>query len=648
MELASLKLIRSTDKTTRHLPAARSRPLLGEILRAHGLVSEQDLDDALRSGRKGDVRLGHALCANGVLQPKGLVHALERQWGIRRIDLAATPPDSRLVSSIGVVSCLREATVPWRRVGAATVVVTEDPDRFEARRDRYEAALGPVMLALAAPGEVGRSLAHSHRAELVARAETRVDAPLSCRTWRSAPFRLGAALCGIALLLLALTGLPQLCAALLLLSSLSLVAVTGLKLAAAIAQGCPPRKSADIVPLHATSRPGRLPMLSLLVPLFREEHIAGHLIHRLSRLTYPRALLDVCLIVEESDTVTQETLRRTDLPAWMRVCTVPAGSVQTKPRAMNYALDFCRGSVIGIYDAEDAPEPEQLQKVALRFAQAGPKVACLQGALDFYNTKHNWMSRCFTLEYATWFRVMLPGVARLGLAVPLGGTTVFFRRSVLEDLGAWDAQNVTEDADLGIRLCRAGYRTEVIDTVTEEEANARPWPWVKQRSRWLKGYAMTYAVHMRDPVQLWKDLGAWPFVGFQIMFLGTLIQFAAAPLLWSMWLIPFGGGHPVMDALSPPWLIALCALFVTSELVSLGLVARALHRTRRLHLLGCALTLTLYFALASAAMYKALFEMFHKPFYWDKTQHGQFGSDARLCTDQPTPASRPPDGSHSA
>ncbi len=127
--------------------------------------------------------------------------------------------------------------------------------------------------------------------------------------------------------------------------------------------------------------------------------------------------------------------------------------------------------------------------------------------LDYYNPRTNWLSRCFTLEYATWFRLILPGVARLGLAVPLGGTTLFFRRSVLEELGGWDAHNVTEDADLGLRLVRHGYRTEILDTTTHEEANCRPVAWVKQRSRWIKGYMMTWAVHMRNPRLLWRQMG---------------------------------------------------------------------------------------------------------------------------------------------
>jgi cellulose synthase/poly-beta-1,6-N-acetylglucosamine synthase-like glycosyltransferase len=303
---------------------------------------------------------------------------------------------------------------------------------------------------------------------------------------------------------------------------------------------------------------------------------------------------------------------------------VPAGRVKTKPRALNLALDHCRGAIIGIYDAEDAPEPDQIRKVVERFHRRGPDVACLQGVLDYYNPRTNWLSRCFTIEYATWFRLILPGIQRLGLAVPLGGTTLFFRRSVLEELGGWDAHNVTEDADLGIRLYRHGYRTELLDTVTGEEANCRVIPWIKQRSRWIKGYMMTWAVHMRAPGLLWRQLGGWRFAGFQIMFLGTILQFLLAPLMWSFWSIPMGLGHPLTGVLANSDIIAMSTAFILSEAVSITLGIVALRRSgHRISPLWVP-TLQLYFPLAALAAYKGLWELLTRPFYWDKTNHGLF------------------------
>jgi cellulose synthase/poly-beta-1,6-N-acetylglucosamine synthase-like glycosyltransferase len=320
---------------------------------------------------------------------------------------------------------------------------------------------------------------------------------------------------------------------------------------------------------------------------------------------------------------------------------VPRGGVKTKPRALNYALPFCRGSIIGIYDAEDAPAPDQLDLVAARFAAAAPDVACLQGVLDFYNVGTNWLSRCFAIEYATWFRVILPGLARLGLVVPHGGTTHFLPREALEARGAGDAHNVTEDADLGLRLARHGFRTELIATVTGEEANCRAWPWIRQRSRWLKGYAMTWAAHMRSPRRLWRDLGAWRFCGVQALFLGTLIQHLTAPLLWSLTLVPFGFPHPLLAVLGPGGL-ALCAgLFLTCEAINLAVGIAGARRTAHRGLAFWTPTLILYFPLCTIAAWKGVVEIATRPYYWDKTRHG---FSPPLAVDRETSPGAPGEG----
>jgi cellulose synthase/poly-beta-1,6-N-acetylglucosamine synthase-like glycosyltransferase len=306
---------------------------------------------------------------------------------------------------------------------------------------------------------------------------------------------------------------------------------------------------------------------------------------------------------------------------------VPEGKLKTKPRALNYALEFCRGSIIGIYDAEDAPAPDQIRKMVSHFHRRGPEVACLQGVLDFYNARANWLARCFAIEYAAWFRVVLPGLSRLGIPVPLGGTTLFFRRAALESLGGWDAHNVTEDADLGLRLARHGFRTEFLDSVTEEEANCRAWPWVRQRSRWLKGYAMTWATHMRRPALLWRQLGGKGFFGVQVLFLGTLSQFALAPLLWSFWGLSLGLQHPLAAALPEGGMQVLFGLFLAAELVNLGVGAMGVHRAGKPGLIAWLPMLHFYFPLASLASYKAFWEMAARPFYWDKTRHGLHGPD---------------------
>ncbi|WP_439154899.1 glycosyltransferase family 2 protein [Yoonia sp.] len=532
------------------------------------------------------------------------------------VNPVAQPPDRRLVARYGPATCLQNGLMPWRKVGKATVILTTEPDRFARHRKDLRTHFGALRVAMTTQDQLDRYITAHFRRELVTRAETRVPAGQSCRGWNNrAALFMWILVCG-GLLLCALLA-PTAILAVFTAYAMGVLALNTLLRAAAAQIG--QRDAQDARPNAA---PFKRPVITMLVPLYKETAIADHLLRRLRAMDYPRDRLDICLVLEASDKTTRATLSQTRLPSYIRAIVVPEGTIKTKPRALNYALDFARGSIIGVWDAEDAPAPDQLHIVARHFATSGPQVACLQGALDYYNADANWLTRCFTVEYAGWFRVILPGLQRMGLVVPLGGTTLFFRRDALMALGGWDAHNVTEDADLGVRLARHGYTTALIPTVTEEEANGRTWPWIKQRSRWLKGYAMTYAVHMRNPVGLWRDLGAWRFFGLQLLFMGTLSQFVLAPLLWTFWLLPFGFEHP-LQGLIPDWAFwAFAGLFVTSEIVGFAVAAVGLRKAGKTRLIKWAVTLQLYFPLAAIAAYKGLFELATKPFYWDKTAHG--------------------------
>ncbi|MFT6912289.1 MAG: cellulose synthase/poly-beta-1,6-N-acetylglucosamine synthase-like glycosyltransferase [Paracoccaceae bacterium] len=607
----------------------QSRPgkLLGQRLIEAGVLHPSDLVKALALQARQDARLGDILLTNGLVGEAALMQVLCEQWRTERLNLEARPPDPRLVDTYSPAACLRDGLVPWRRVGSITVVATARPEHFADQRSALEAIFGPVAMALCTHRDLSDAVEMIRSKALMKQAESRVEAQYSCRNWstgRSQAY-LFAGLSGLFVLsfLAPLVVFAVLCVW----ACLTLVINMLVKVFAtfhALRSGIGRR----VGPFTSTRRPtlaiARLPVVSVMIPLFKEQNITGKLVNRLSRLAYPKELLDICLVVEATDTQTREVLSRTDLPMWMRVVTVPKGGVQTKPRALNYALDFCRGSIIGVWDAEDAPAPDQLHKVVRRFHERGPDLACVQGQLDFYNARSNWLSRCFTIEYATWFRILLPGLERLGFAIPLGGTTLFFRRTALESLGGWDAHNVTEDADLGIRLARMGYRTEMVASVTEEEANCHPLAWVKQRSRWLKGYAMTWAVHMRNPAQLWRDLGPWKFFGVQIVFLCTLSQFLLAPLLWSFWLVAFGLWHPLSDIL-PVWAFwALGGIFLTSEVLNITIGCLAVNTRGRRFLIPWVPSLHLYFPLGALASYKAVYELLVSPFYWDKTSHGLY------------------------
>ena len=532
--------------------------------------------------------------------------------------------DARFLDAITPEFAIRNDILPLKRQGGVTLIAAPDYDRFKLTRPTLESLLGPVAHLPSSLVAIRDATAAAAGPVLANKALKRTSLRESCRNWsglRTATY-IGTFL--IAFLALALSAPNVAIWALTIWATFTLVAVTGLRTAGAITQL---RASRTFGETWHSARPSKLarhayPRISVLVPLFNERDIAPRLVARLGRLDYPEDKLEVLLILEYSDDVTAKALRDSDLPKWMRIVTVPPGSPQTKPRALNYALDFANGEIIGIYDAEDAPAPDQLRTVAETFATAPKDVACLQGVLDFYNAHNTWLTRCFTIDYATWFRLVLPGLVRMGFAIPLGGTTVFFRRHILEKIGRWDAHNVTEDADLGIRLARRGYRTEFISSVTFEEATATVPAWIRQRSRWIKGYAVTWAVHMRAPIRLMRELGVKKFLGVQILFLGSLSQFILAPFLWSFWLVLAGLPHPLAEI--APWsvVVGFAVAFIICEVATIVALAFSVATPRHRDLIWWVPLMHLYFPLSAFASWKALAELVTRPFYWDKTAHG--------------------------
>ena len=633
----SLHLEPAEVKTPGKLLFGDSRKPLAEVLLEMNAVTPSRMLKAVQLRTTLKIDLARILRSHNWVTEDQLIQALAVQWSCQIVDLKAEPPDTRLIDRFGVELCLEHGMLPWRQFGDSIIVATSRPDDFAALCDRLPKKTGPWIIALATEASIHAALLAARRTALARRAERKVPDQESCRSLDLGTFKKVALGFGVGMAFLmvvspVLAFLPVFAWGL-----LTLVLCTSLKIIATLSEF---RGTGKPLPSAAhPTQPNRIPpVISLLVPLFQEDDIAPRLVSRLGRLNYPKTLLDVLLIVEEDDIRTREALSRSGLPPWMRTVIVPPGPIRTKPRALNYALNFCRGSIVGVYDAEDAPDPDQLLTVVRHFDRSGPQVACLQGILDYYNANHNWLTRCFTVEYATWFRVVLPGIARLGLVVPLGGTTLFFRKSVLQSLGGWDAHNVTEDADLGLRLARHGYETALIPTVTHEEPNARTLPWIRQRSRWLKGYAITWAVHMRDPRRLWRDLGPRRFLGVQIMFLGSVSQYLLAPILWSFWGMMFGFWHPLTHVMSRPAAIILGSLFLLSEVVNVVVGVWAVRLPTHRHLAKWVPTMHVYFPLGALASYKALWEVIAKPFFWDKTKHGVIDTFDKTANVAPTTA----------
>jgi cellulose synthase/poly-beta-1,6-N-acetylglucosamine synthase-like glycosyltransferase len=367
-----------------------------------------------------------------------------------------------------------------------------------------------------------------------------------------------------------------------------------------------------------------LPSYSVLVPAFREPEVCERLIANLRRLDYPADRLEILLLLEEDDTETIEAAttavgQATDV----RMVLVPNRQPRTKPKALNYGLTLSRGSIVTIFDAEDRPDPLQLRKAASAFAVAPTEVACLQAQLAFFNPTQNLITKWFAIEYDMWFSQLLPGLAQLDAPIPLGGTSNHFRRDVLVDLMAWDPFNVTEDADLGIRMRRAGYRSAVIDSVTEEEANSDFINWVKQRSRWYKGYAQTLLVHLRQPRALLRELGIREFVLFLLFVGGTPLLSLLNPVFWTLtalWWI----GHPafIRDLFPTAIYFAGLICWIAGNFIFAYMCMLSVQEPDKAKLRVAAILMPVYWIMMSMAAVKASIQLLSAPSYWEKTTHG--------------------------
>jgi glycosyltransferase XagB len=367
-----------------------------------------------------------------------------------------------------------------------------------------------------------------------------------------------------------------------------------------------------------------LPVYTVLVPLRREAAMLPDLLRALAALDYPPAKLDIKFIVEADDAETRTALARIVLPARFEVITVPPGEPRTKPRALNAALPLARGSLLTVYDAEDVPDPGQPRLAASLFACRPESTACLQGRLVVDNADDSPLARAFALEYAGLFDVLYPALARLDLPIPLGGTSMHLRTRVLRALHGWDADNVTEDADLGIRLALAGYAVDDLPSSTFEEAPARLRPWLAQRKRWLKGLMQTSLAHGRRPIANVRRLGGLEALCAAALVPGTVI----AALIYPVCLGVAAWDFLVRDVPAAPTFLGNLETGLAITLFGTGLAALTLPA-----MLGCvrrgwgdlvrvAPWMPFYYLLVTAAAWLALIELVRDPRHWNKTEHG--------------------------
>ncbi len=391
------------------------------------------------------------------------------------------------------------------------------------------------------------------------------------------------------------------------------------------------------------------PSYTVLIPLLDEEKATiTLLLEALNRLDYPNDKLDIKFLLEEHDTKTASVLHQFSLPWHYQILIVPAGTPQSKPRACNYGLCYALGQYLTIYDAEDRPDPDQLKIALHHFNTSSPEVVCLQAALNYYNYRENILTRLFTIEYTHWFDSLIPALDSLHVPVPLGGTSNHFNVKILRKVGGWDPFVGTEDAEIGVRLYRYGYRVESIRSTTYEEANTSIVNWFKQRTRWNKGYMQTYLVNMRDPINMAKTLGIWRFINFQFFVGGNVFYQLANLPLWIFLFSTLFFYNEQIENLYPKTLLVLCWYnFIISNIILMLAEFVATYRRRLYCLLPYVPLKIFYWLLMSFAGYYAIIELLVRPGYWYKTKHNLSHegrhTDVPLTRQSKTPKSRDKD-----
>lgn len=599
---------------------------IGSLLLERGALTADQLDQAEQLALDWDVSLVKVLNARKWVTSDTLYRVLAQHYDLERVDLSAARPVDALIRRFDPRSMNDMMTLPISEEAGRITVATARPGPKTLLHIRQ--TYGPhARIVVASHFDVSWSIQrafreqHSHAA-VFALAE--LDPDMSAQTVITPPQGLVIYL----LLSIALAGIafaPVM--TLIVINALLTLFYTGNFLFKAIlvwVGGEAQDTSSKAIAAEAgLLRDEDLPIYTVLVPMFREPEVLPILAQALRNLDYPLAKLDIKIVLEEGDHETIDAARGLGLEGVFEIVRVPASHPQTKPKACNFALRSAQGEFLVIFDAEDKPEPDQLKKVIAAFRQAPGHTACIQCRLNYYNARENWLTRMFTLDYSLWFDLMLPGLERLNVPIPLGGTSNHFRIEVLRELNAWDPFNVTEDADLGIRLTQKGYRVGVIDSTTFEEANVSVPNWIRQRSRWIKGYMQTFLVHSRRPLHLWRSIGPAGVCGFVFFIGGTFLSGLLNPIFWGIFAIWMVLGTDVIAPYFPPQVLYLSLLNLLAGnglLIYLTMVAP--FRRRWTDLAPWGLTVVGYWVLMTIASYKALSQLVFNPFYWEKTQHG--------------------------
>ncbi|MGQ9473654.1 MAG: glycosyltransferase family 2 protein, partial [Candidatus Caldatribacteriaceae bacterium] len=519
---------------------------LGEILIERGLISQEELDIALRLQQESHGLLGDILVSQGFLPPFRLYEVLAEKEELlylgENLEKLIQMVDPKILTYFTPQEMIRFRFFPLQRKENHLEIVTPFPQN-PALDDFLQSKFSnpEIKKHLVTPYELDQLMYTFFREDFLREATTGLffRSPEESAAQVFTPFQ-WAILFGIAIAAMAgfifmpyttITIIFGLCNIFYLSNVLLkfLLSLQGSKVENQTIVSQEEVKALEV---------SQLPIYTILLPLHREPlGVIQQLLRSIRHLDYPQEKLDVIFLIEEDDPETLQYCKINKPPYNVRFIIVPQGLPKTKPRACNFGLLFARGEFLTIYDAEDVPEKDQLKKAVIAFQKSPPEFVCFQAALNFYNSNQNLLTRLFTLEYSYWFDYLLPGLFSLRLPIPLGGTSNHFRTQALRELGGWDPFNVTEDADLGMRASYRGYRVGTLNSTTFEEANSRLKNWIRQRSRWLKGYLQTFLVHNRNPWRIFKKSGLRGWIILQLFIGGTPLGVAFSIPLWGIFFL---------------------------------------------------------------------------------------------------------------
>ncbi len=603
----------------------RSEPL-GQILLRRGLITDAQLARVLLLQKRFGSRLGDILVSEGIINYHALYQAVADHYRLPYANLLESPPDVSLLKATSIGEYIKRGIIPWKKQDGEIIIalseITEPNVLWCKKHFGSE-----IRFACTSPFDIRRSLELHFSRDMEAKSRLtlwRRDPETSARNTLMPSQKMSLQF----LLLLSLLGIV----AFPIHTALAFVALCHIAYGCTMVFKATLFSSGSACPTEwewkyklAELDEKTLPVYTILIPMYRETESMAAMLKAISGLDYPASRLDVKLVLESDDKETLQAAYALKPFYHFDIIRVPAGTPRTKPRACNYALQFARGELVTVYDADDRPDKLQLKKAVAAFRDLPPDVVCLQARLNYYNAGDNLLTRFFSLEYSILFQFMLYGLERLGIPIPLGGTSNHISLTNLKALGEWDAYNVTEDADLGARIAAHGLKTHMLDSYTLEEAPNSIIPWIKQRSRWVKGYMQTWLVHMRDPSRFYEKVGFRGFVGFQFFVGLSCFTFLTAPVVWILSMLWVGNVQQWHHVPLPEWVLWLTAINLVLYLFThwyQALYCASLYRTNLGRMFAAAFMYPLYLVLHSIASYRALWQLFVKPHFWDKTTHG--------------------------